>query len=118
MQKDKLKNNKSISIKTIAWTLGGFGVSIMVMLIVSLYMLSFQFDRVQKTTQDYVSIKMSALEVQDASDYLTEQARSFVVTGEDEYIFNYMNEGYTLKNRENALDALNKKLGDTDAYQK
>lgn len=117
MQKDKIKNNKSISIKTIAWTLGGFGVSIMVMLIVSLYMLSFQFDRVQKTTQDYVSLKMSALEVQDASDYLTEQARSFVVTGEDEYIFNYMNEGYTLKNREKALDALNKKLSDTEAYQ-
>lgn len=117
MQKDKLKNNKSISIKTIAWTLGGFGVSILIMLIVSLYMLSFQFDRVQKTTQDYVSLKLSALEVQDASDYLTEQARSYVVTGEDDYIFNYMNEGYTLKNREKALDALNKKIGDTEAYK-
>ena len=117
MKNDNIKKNKSVSIKTVGWTLGGFGVAIMVMLIVSLYMLSFKFEKVQKTTQEYVSLKMSAMEVQTASDYLTEQARSYVVTGNDEFIFNYMNEGYTLNNREKALDALNKKVGDSDAYQ-
>ena len=117
MKNDNIKKNKSVSIKTVGWTLGGFGVAIMVMLIVSLYMLSFQFEKVQKTTQEYVSLKMSAMEVQTASDYLTEQARSYVVTGNDEFLFNYMNEGYTLNNREKALDALNKKVGDSDAYQ-
>ena len=117
MEKGKEKTEKSISIKTVGWTLGGFGVVILIMLVVSLYMLSFQFENVQKSTQEYVSLKMSAMEVQTASDYLTEQARSYVVTGNDEFVFNYMNEGYTLKNREKALEALEKKVGDAKAYQ-
>ena len=91
MDKNQPKDKKSISIKTIGWTLGGFGIVIVAMLIVSLYMLSYQFTNVKKTTEDYVNLKLSAMDVQSASDYLTDQARSFVVTGDDEYIFNRFN---------------------------
>lgn len=111
---DNKKTKKSISIKTVAWILGGFGVSILVMLVVSLYMLSFQFERVQKMTQEYASLKISAMEVQEASDYLTSQARSYVATGNDEFIFNYMEESYTAKTRQNALAYLESKLGKVD----
>lgn len=110
------KTKKSLSVKTVGWTLGGFGAAIVVMIIISLYMLSFQFTNVQNTTKEYVNLKLSAMEVQNASDYLTEQARSYVVTGDDDFIFNYMEEGYTKKNRENALKALEEKIGKTTAY--
>ena len=116
MENAKKKTNKGVSIKTVGWLLGGFGVAIVVMLVVSLYMLSFQFEKVQKTTKEYVSLKISALEVQTSSDYLTEQARSFVVTADDEFIFNYMNEGYFLNNREKSLDALTAKIGNAQPY--
>ena len=106
---DNKKTKKSVSIKTVGWILGGFGVAILVMLIVSLYMLSFQFERVQKMTQEYASLKISAMDVQDASDYLTSQARSYVATGNDEFIFNYMEESYTTKTRQNALEYLESK---------
>ena len=118
MEKVNSKTKKGVSIKTVGWTLGGFGVAIVVMLVVSLYMLSFQFDKVQKTTREYASLKISALEVQDASDYLTSQARSFAATGNDEFIFNYMEESYTTKRRENALENLENKLGKITAVEK
>ena len=117
MDKNQPKDKKSISIKTIGWTFGGFGIVIVAMLIVSLYMLSYQFTNVKKTTQDYVNLKLSAMDVQSASDYLTDQARSFVVTGDDEYIFNYMDESFNTKRREIALDTLHNKLGNIKAYQ-
>ena len=117
MDKNQPKDKKSISIKTIGWTLGGFGIVIVAMLIVSLYMLSYQFTNVKKTTEDYVNLKLSAMDVQSASDYLTDQARSFVVTGDDEYIFNYMDESFNAKRREIALNTLHNKLGDIKAYQ-
>ncbi len=117
MDKNQPKDKKSISIKSVGWTLGGFGIVIVAMLIVSLYMLSFQFKNVKKTTQDYVNLKLSAMDVQSASDYLTDQARSFVVTGDDDYLFNYMKESFVTKRRENALETLHTQLGDIKAYQ-
>lgn len=117
MQKNQPKDKKSLSIKNVGWTLGGFGIVIVAMLIISLYMLSFQFKNVKKTTQDYVNLKLSAMDVQSASDYLTDQARSFVVTGDDEYIFNYIKESFETKRRETALETLKSELGDIKAYQ-
>lgn len=115
MEDVKKRNRKSVSIKTVGWTLGGFGIAIVAMLVISLYMLSFQFEKVQKMTKEYATLKISTLEVQDASDYLTEQARSYVATGKDEFIFNYMEESYSTKTREKALDNLKAKLGDVTA---
>ena len=64
-----------------------------------------------------MNLKISAMDVQSASDYLTEQARSFVVTGEDEFIFNYMNEGFTNNRREKALETIKNSLGETESYK-
>ena len=117
MKKVETKEKRSLSVKTVGWTLGGFGVAILAMLIISLYMLSFQFKNVKKTTEDYADLKLSALEVQTASDYLTDRARSFVVTGEDQYIFDYMEEGFTTNRREKALEALKNQIGETEGYK-
>ena len=107
----KTKQERIVSVKTIAWSLAGLGLAIVGLLVASLYMLSFQFKNVKKTTEDYVDLKISAMDVQDASDYLTSQARSYVATGNDEFIFNYMEESYTTKTRQNALEYLESKLG-------
>ena len=117
MDKAQNKEKRSVSVKTIGFTLGGFGIVIVALLVASLYMLSFQFKNVKKTTEEYVSLKTSAMDVQLASDYLTDQARSFVVTGEDDFVFNYFKEKIVTKRRENALQALHNKLGDIQAYK-
>ncbi len=117
MDKTQSKEKRSVSVKTIGFTLGGFGIVIVALLVASLYMLSFEFKNVKKTTEEYVSLKTSAMDVQLASDYLTDQARSFVVTGEDDFVFNYFKEKIDTKRRENALEALHNKLGDIQAYK-
>ncbi len=117
MDKAQNKEKRSVSVKTIGFTLGGFGIVIVALLVASLYMLSFQFKNVKKTTEEYASLKTSAMDVQLASDYLTDQARSFVVTGEDDFVFNYFKEKIDTKRRENALAALHNKLGDIQAYK-
>lgn len=117
MDKAQNKEKRSVSVKTIGFTLGGFGIVIVALLVASLYMLSFQFKNVKKTTEEYASLKTSAMDVQLASDYLTDQARSFVVTGEDNFVFNYFKEKIDTKRRENALEALHNKLGDIQAYK-
>ena len=88
----KTRQKRIVSVKTIAWSVAGLGVAIVGLLVASLCMLSFQFKNVKRTTEDYVDLKISAMDVQLASDYLTDQARSFVVTGEDDFVFNYFKE--------------------------
>ena len=113
----KTKQERIVSVKTIAWSLAGLGLAIVGLLVASLYMLDFQFKNVKKTTEDYVDLKISAMDVQLASDYLTDQARSFVVTGEDDFVFNYFKEKIDTKRRENALKSLHDELGDIQAYK-
>ena len=113
----KTKQKRIVSVKTIAWSLAGLGVAIVGLLVASLCMLSFQFKNVKRTTEDYVDLKISAMDVQLASDYLTDQARSFVVTGEDDFVFNYFKEKIDTKRREKALEALHNEIGDIQAYK-
>ena len=113
----KTKQKRIVSVKTIAWSLAGLGVAIVGLLVASLCMLSFQFKNVKRTTEDYVDLKTSAMDVQLASDYLTDQARSFVVTGEDDFVFNYFKEKIDTKRREKALEALHNEIGDIQAYK-
>ena len=113
----KTRQKRIVSVKTIAWSLAGLGMAIVGLLVASLCMLSFQFENVKRTTEDYVDLKISAMDVQLASDYLTDQARSFVVTGEDDFVFNYFKEKIDTKRREKALEALHNEIGDIKAYK-
>ncbi len=113
----KTRQKRIVSVKTIAWSLAGLGMAIVGLLVAFLCMLSFQFKNVKRTTEDYVDLKISAMDVQLASDYLTDQARSFVVTGEDDFVFNYFKEKIDTKRREKALEALHNEIGDIKAYK-
>ena len=57
MDKAQNKEKRSVSVKTIGFTLGGLGIVIVGLLVASLYMLSFEFKNVKKTTEEYVSLK-------------------------------------------------------------
>ncbi|MBE6473272.1 MAG: GGDEF domain-containing protein [Coriobacteriaceae bacterium] len=50
-----------------------------------------------------------------ASDYLTTQSRMFVVTGDAQYMNNYLGELLTTKNRDKAVSVLNREIEDAKA---
>ncbi len=56
--------------------------------------------------EDYIAWERSASTIKEATDYLTEQARNFVMTGEKKYIDNYFLEVNITRRRESALALL------------
>ena len=55
-------------------------------------------------------------QMQEASDYLTDQARLFATTGNPTYMDNYFREANVTKRRDNALNTLATYFAGTDAY--
>lgn len=62
----------------------------------------------RETTAQHNRQKLRELgeQLADASDYLTEQARQYSLSGDIEYLYNYWNEVIYIKSRENAVDRL------------
>ncbi len=64
------------------------------------------FDETHQLTQSLISARENSDDVRDASDYLTEQMRSFVVTGNRTFLDNYLTEVNVTKRRDKALEQL------------
>ena len=56
----------------------------------------------------YIACEESASFLADGSDYLTEEVRLYVMTGERKYMDNYFTEAYTTRRRDIALDRMRK----------
>ena len=69
-----------------------------------------------KLTRDVIEAQKSADTLMEASDYLTEEMRKFVVTGERRYLNNYFEEAINRRRRENSLETLKKINPDSVAY--
>ena len=59
-----------------------------------------------KLTRDVIVAQRQADTLMEASDYLTEEMRKFVVTGERRYLNNYFEEAQISKRREKSLEAI------------
>jgi diguanylate cyclase (GGDEF)-like protein len=64
-------------------------------------------------TDEYIFCQENALQITDASDYLTEQVRYYVLFGEKTYADNYFSEIHVAQRREQALET----LSDNSAFQ-
>ena len=112
------KNNqrKGISLKFVMVLTVIFAIVLSAGLIISSTILSNRYEDVHRSLDNLVEWKDSAKDVEDASDYLTEQARSYAVMGNDIYLENYFTEANVTKRRDNALNKIKESLSDTDAY--
>lgn len=99
-------SNWSIKITIIVATLFGF--------------ISFQskkeFHVLQTTTEQYILCEKAAKQLQDGSDYLTEQVRLYVMTTQKEYLELYFKEVNKTQRREKALTDLKQYFSDTEAF--
>ena len=74
------------------------------------------YDKTHKTTQDALGWRGDAHLMIDATDYLTEQMRSFAITGDREYLDNYIEEVNVTKRRERAIEAIKEVDSNSPAY--
>ncbi len=88
-----------------------------VLLFVSTYSTTGGYGDMREVTNGYIKWQKSAYEMQVASDYLTEQARSFAITGDRTYMDNYFEEAKVVRRRENSLAVLKESFETTEAYE-
>ena len=70
----------------------------------------------QEATEDYVASQQDASNLQSGSDYLTEQVRAFVVTGDRQNLDNYFWEIRENRRRDIALEHLEESMAGTPSY--
>lgn len=73
------------------------------------------FNNLQEATSVYIECEEAANELQSASDYLVEESRLAVITGELQHVEAYFNERDVLQRREQALQAFASNAGGDDA---
>lgn len=76
-----------------------------------------EFRTYQDVTEEYHYCKEAALELQAASDYLTEQVRLYTLTADNEYVDTYFTEVNVTKRREKALDHLQTYFDKTESFR-
>ena len=64
-------------------------IIIALILIGTLYLLASKYTSVRNSTEEYINWENNAGELENASDYLTEQVRYYVIIHEREYLDNY-----------------------------
>ena len=96
-----------------------FGVALLITFVMFIAMrrTSSLYDVTNSITQDVVELRDSAYDLQVASDYLTEQIRSFAFTGDEKYLKNYFEEANVTKRRDIAIERIKEKSGQSEAYK-
>lgn len=75
-----------------------------------------EFGVLRSTTDRYIVCENAAKQLQDGSDYLTEQARLYAMTGEAKYRDLYFEESNTTRRREKALEELRQYFDGSAAF--
>lgn len=75
------------------------------------------FSRLSKATNDFVEMEKAAHQLMDASDFLTEKAQRYVVTGNEQYREDYFVEVLETRRREDAIATMADSPENTAALQ-
>ena len=75
-----------------------------------------EFNTIKTATEQYIIYEDAIKQMQEGSDYLTEQVRLYTMTGEKQYMDNYFKEKETGKKREASLESVKKEFGETEMY--
>ena len=92
---------------------------ISIALTVFLLLITFQtiqsFNKLSDATDAYIELQEAADSLMKASDYLTDEAQCYTVLGNREHMDNYFTEAEVTRRRELAIEAMEKRLPDSDA---
>ncbi len=118
MNEKKTKPVKQgISLRKLNIGLFVIALLITIVMFVAMKQTSTLYNQTHEITQQADELRQSAYNMQLASDYLTEQIRCFVITGEKKYLDNYFEEANVTKRREKALETIEKYRANSNAYE-
>lgn len=106
--KDIVIKGKGIKVSVLSAIFIAIGVVTMIASILVIRRIYMQYDKMMDSYQFIETERDAASSFKTASDYLTDQARQFVVMGNAENAENYFSEVNVTKRRENAIDIVGK----------
>ena len=112
--KNAIRHGVSLSI--LNYSMLAVAVLISVMLSVAMHHTTRIYDETHITTQKLFNLRKDTYELQRASDYLTEQIRCFVTSGDRVYLDNYFEEAKVNRRRDKALKELKDYSADSVAF--
>ena len=72
------------------------------------------YQRMEAASDDYIAARIAASEMESASDYLTDRVRCYIVTGEKQYLDDFLEEIHVSRRRDQAVEELENLLGGRD----
>ena len=105
---------RGFSLHKINYMMAGVSLLISLLFLVTAHQISRSYDALLSATREYNELSVGAYELQEASDYLSGEARSFAMTGNRVHLDNYFREATEARRREAALEKL-KGAGETSA---
>ncbi len=104
-----------ISLRLLYIWLIVIAILVSVLMIFSTAQLSSTFNNLSDAVEKHMELRRAADDLMNASDYLTENAQRFSVTGDVTYMNNYFHEATAEKRREKAIEAVSGHPGSADA---
>ena len=113
---NKQIGQKGVPIRKLNYLMAGITLIVSVVLLVVSYRTFALYGALRQKTDASIEGQKSARDMQEASDYLTEQVRCFVETGDRAYLNAYFEENDDTRRRENALAQLAETAAGTAEY--
>jgi len=110
------QTKRGIPIRKLNYIMAAITLIVSIVLLVVSYRTFILYGDLQNKTNVSNEGQRSARDMQEASDYLTEQVRCFVETGDRTYLDNYFKETGETRRRENALTQLAATSANTAEY--
>lgn len=85
---------------------------VLLKLLITTYHSSVSFGVMRETAEQFNVSRQSAEDMQKASDYLTDEVKNFLLTGDTRHVENYFNEAEHVKRRDKALAAIAGEMGE------
>lgn len=107
---------KGLPLGKLNYIMAAFTLVISVLLLFATRRTSSGYESMRHTEDNYLEWQQAANDLLAASDYLTEQVRGFVTTGNRDYLDYYFEEVNVTQRRDKSLEILHEGLGGTDSY--
>ena len=104
----KLSKN-GVSLRVVQLCMVILAVVLSAILIFTTFRASSTFNDLSSATDEYIEMHRAASDLMEASDYLTEKAQCYTITGDAGYLNEYFTEAFETNRRENAISKLSEK---------
>lgn len=112
-----MKNRKGVFMRKISRVETIVALLLAVLLAYVMMCGNREFRTLQTVTEQYIECENAAKQLQDGSDYLTEQVRLYAMTRQTKYRDLYFEEATVTQRRENALESLRGYFEGTETFE-